>query len=365
MGGESGAPANQRRFAYAALCLVLSAAAIPINRLTGTGDPWLHTIIETVATFLALMVGALSLIRYYARNSLSYLILGTAFLGTGILNGFHATITSPFCTHCTPSSFHEVIPWSGIIPSTLLSLMMCGRVFAGGFEQAHAEGRVVVRDWAVYLAVGVAIIISCACCLVLPLPVAYYPDLPIHRPAALVPGLIASLTALGYFWKGAWKTHRFEHSLILFLIAAAVENSVYMPLSAHPYDAASWAVHALKILSFLFVLTGLGNSMLSIFRSTAQSLAAQERLNQSLELEIRHRQRVERDLQAAQRKLESRVAETVEELAEQDQLAALASRIALELTQENSMEVSLQRSAEILVHTLKAAFVRVWTLNRE
>jgi diguanylate cyclase (GGDEF)-like protein/PAS domain S-box-containing protein len=365
MSGESGSTASRRQFVYVALSVVLAAAGTPIGHWTGTGDPWLHTVIEAVSTLLALMVGALSLIRYYARNSLSYLILGTAFLGTGILNGFHTVVTSPLCAHCTSSSFRDLTPWSGIISVTFLSLMMCGRLFAGGYERAHSAGHILVRDQTVYVAVCAGILVSCAFCLFIPLPPGYYPDSPIHRPGALAAGFLFAASAAGYFWKGAWKTSDFEHWLMLFLVTAAVENSVYMPFSDQPDDALSWAAHTLKILSYLFVLTGLGSSMLSVFRSTAESLAGQKRLNESLEVEIGHRQRAEKALQAAQRQLESRVAATVEELAEQDQLAALSSRIALVLTQEDSTDETLQRSTEVIVHALDAAFVRIWTLNKE
>lgn len=54
-----------------------------------------------------------------------------------------------------------------------------------------------------------------------------------------------------------------------------------------------------------------------------------------------------------------------QELAEQDQLAALSSRIAIVLTTGDTFPETLRRSAEIIVESLNAAFVRIWTLNKE
>ena len=361
---DSATSAARRKSAYVALLLALLASGIPLARLTATGDPWVHTVIETVATLLACNAGAISLVRYYARNSPSYLLLGTAFLGSGILNGFHAIITSPFCVHCTPSAFPDLIPWSGVMPGTFLSLLLCARLLAPNWERSPSEAP-RINESTVYLLVAAGILASCAVCLLVPLPAAYNPHSPLHRPAELAAGFLFAVAALGYFWKGAWKTSTFEHCLVLFLITAAVQHTVYMPFSGEFFDAHSAAAHTLKMLAYFFMLVGLLSSMLTVFLSTAQSLAAQKRLNESLSVEITHRQRAERELQHARRDLESRVAANTEELAEQDQLAALASRIALVLTQHENVQETLQRSAEIIVRSLDAAFVRIWTLNQE
>ena len=297
-----------------------------------------------------------------------YLLLGTGFLGAGILNGFHAVITSPFCTQCTPAALPDLIPWSGVVSGTFLALVLCGRLFAPHPERSVTEPP-RISERTVCLLAGAGILASCVGWLFIPLPAAF-PLSPIHQPAALAGGFVFAIAALGYFLKGAWKTSRFEHCLMLFLITAAIEHSVYMPFSGPLFDAQSWAAHTLAILSYLFVLVGLLSSTLSIFRGTAESLADQKRLNESLAVEVAHRQRAEQQLLQARRELESRVTRSSEELAEQDQLALLSSQIAMVLTQmvltqHETVPETLQRSAEIIVRSLNAAFVRIWILNKE
>ena len=55
-----------------------------------------HTLIEAMATMLALMVGIMALVRYYSRKSITILYIGTGFLGTALLDGFHTIVTSHF-----------------------------------------------------------------------------------------------------------------------------------------------------------------------------------------------------------------------------------------------------------------------------
>ena len=364
MSGESASPMERRKFAYAALCLGLAAGAIPVGRWTGIGDPWIHTIVETATTLLACMAGAISLLRYYARNSLAYLLLGTGFLGAGILNAVHAVVTSPACAHCTSSTLRDLIPWSGVISGIFLSLLMCGRMVAPDRERSPSE-RHKANEWIIYLLVGASILASCAICLFVPLPAGYVQHSWVHRPAELAAGFLFAIAALGYLRRGAWKDSTFEHCLILFLITSTIEHSLYMPFSGRLFDAESSVAHILKILAYLFVLAGLLSSMLSTFRGTAESLAAQKRLNESLSVEVAFRQHAEKALREARRQLESRVAASAVELAAQDQLAALASRIAVVLTQYETVPEALERSAEIICRSLDAAFVRIWTLNKD
>jgi diguanylate cyclase (GGDEF)-like protein/PAS domain S-box-containing protein len=371
---DSASSVQQRKFAYAALCLVLLAGAVPLGRFPFSADPWIHTLLETVSTVLACTVGAISLVRYFARNSLSHLLLGTGFLAAGVLNGFHAVITSPSCAPCNPSALPDLTHWSGVIPGLFLSLLMSGGLLAPNRESSNSEGR-RISELTVCLLVGAGVLASCAVGLFVPLPVGYLPQSPLHRPAELAVGFLFAVAALGYFRKGAWKSSSFEHGLMLFLITATIQDSLYMPFAGQLFDARSAAAHTLQMLSYSFVLVGLLRDMLSIFRGTTESLADQKRLNESLAVEITHRQRAEKALQQARRELESRVAANTEELAEQDQLASLSSEIAavltqveltrMALTQYDTAPEALQRSAEIIVRSLNAAFVRVWILNKE
>ena len=135
----------------------LVAASVPLRRLTWGADAGLHTELETVATVLALIVGAMALVRYYTAKSLSYLLLGTGFLGAALLDGFHAWISLEYCASCTPSDPQDLIAWSGVSSPIFLSLLMCARLLASKAEWVHPEGN-RIRDQRIYLGVGALIV---------------------------------------------------------------------------------------------------------------------------------------------------------------------------------------------------------------
>ena len=70
--------------------------------------------------------------------------------------------------------------------------------------------------------VGIWTIVSFLCFALLQLPPPFDPHHLIHRPADFVPALFFALAAIGYLWKGYWKTNDFEHWLVLSLILCAV-----------------------------------------------------------------------------------------------------------------------------------------------
>ena len=78
-------------FVITVLTIVCSLGSL---RLDWTGNEELHTVMESVATILAFVVGALTLVRYYANGSVLHLWVGAAFVGTGFLDGSHLFLTS-------------------------------------------------------------------------------------------------------------------------------------------------------------------------------------------------------------------------------------------------------------------------------
>jgi diguanylate cyclase (GGDEF)-like protein/PAS domain S-box-containing protein len=359
----SASSVRRRNIAYVALSIGLIAGSVPLVRLGWTGDAWIQTLLESIATFLAFVIGTIALVRYYAQKSVSYLFLGSAFLAAGIPDCFHAVITSPSCAACGPPSLLGLVSWSGYISHIFLSLVMCARLFAwhSGGVQLEVTRR---RERVLYFMLAGCILGSFTFLQFVPLPLEYYPNFPIHRPAELVAGIFFGIAALGHWRKGAWKTVNFEHWLMLFLIAAIVGQLAYLP-SIAPFDAARCVAHVLGIAAYVFVLAGLLSSMLSIFRGAERALADQRHVNASLACEVQSRQRAEEALEQARQKLEARVEASAQEIAQQDELATLASKIAVVLTQGDAVQETLQRAAEVICRSLDVALVRIWTLNRE
>ncbi len=288
-------------------------AAVPLVR----GSAWhadaeFHTMLEVMATQLAFTTGAIALLRYYARRSSVFLLIGSAFLGAGSLDAYHALITSSYLVGRTPSSLSALTHWSGAVSRVFLSLLLCVTLLI--WKRRPTAG--VAAERLVFISVGTWTVVSFAFFLVVPLRPAYYPDLPVHRPAELVPALFFTLAAIGYYRKGAWRSDDFEHWLLLSMILAAASHLLYLSIYTKPGDSPYVAGHVLKILGYGFVLNGLLSSMFSVFRKEALHAAHLREANQSLGREVGERQRAERELRRAHDELEVRVRARTADLAE-------------------------------------------------
>jgi signal transduction histidine kinase/CheY-like chemotaxis protein len=303
---------------YALLSLVLLVGSVPLHLSVWHGKAELHTLLETISTLLALITGAMALVRYYAKKSSAFLLVGSGFLGAALLDGYHAVITSSFLAGRTPSALSALTPWSGVISRVFLSLLMCASLLAWKREMRRpAAGR--IRESVVYFLVGTWTLLSFLFFALVPLPPAYYPNLIVHRPAELVAALFFSLAAAGYLRKGLWKGDDFEHWLVLSLIVAAASHLAYMPFSAGLFDTLYFATHALKIVAYTLVLAGLFISMFSIFKRETQTAVHLSRINQSLATEVAERQQIEEELRGTHEALETRVQERTADMGRANQ----------------------------------------------
>jgi hypothetical protein len=138
------------------------------------GTPWhgsitLHTAMEAVATLLALVVGAMALVRYYSRKNNIFLFLGTGFLGTALLDGYHAVVTSAAFVPYMPTDLPHLIPWSWIASRQFLSVFLFLSIVAWLREQRLGEsGR--IGEWSVYLFTGAFTLLSFTFFAFAPLP---------------------------------------------------------------------------------------------------------------------------------------------------------------------------------------------------
>lgn len=85
--------ALRRVQAYLAVGLALLAGFFLIRNSAWQGNKQLHTLMELTATLLAASVGILALLRYYTQKNNVLLLIGSAFLGTALLDGYHTVVT--------------------------------------------------------------------------------------------------------------------------------------------------------------------------------------------------------------------------------------------------------------------------------
>src|ERR1700732_2164007 len=107
-------------------CIIaaLLAGAFVFGKMTWKSNGEMHTLLETIATVLLLMGVAMSLVRYHAKKSRSFLRLGSGFLGTALVNGYHVAVASSFLAGVTPSALTALSLWSGMTSRLFLALLM-------------------------------------------------------------------------------------------------------------------------------------------------------------------------------------------------------------------------------------------------
>lgn len=110
--------------AYWAVGLGLTLAYGLLRGSTWRGSADLHTHMEAVATVLALVVGVMALVRFYAQKNNTFLFVGTGFLGTACLDGYHALVTSHYFKAYLPSDLPSLIPWSWVASRFFLAALM-------------------------------------------------------------------------------------------------------------------------------------------------------------------------------------------------------------------------------------------------
>lgn len=299
--------AKKRVIVYLLLALALLSGAIATPRFDFRIGPELHTVLEAIATVLALVIGALALVRYYSRKRTTYLFLGTGFLATGFLDGYHATITAPFINSPTDAAFPDLLVWTWIASRVFLSLFL----FVSWLSWLQYErdatsrrGRRENEDNSVFMTAGVLTLVIFVFFLRVPLAGAYHADFLTPRPAEVVPGIFFVLALAGYLRKGEWKTDAFEHWLVIALILSVATHLGYLTFSSEPFDAETLVAHSLKIASYLALLTGLLTSVYVTFRKEEESAAFVMKANADLAREVEVRRAAEISFQEGEERLQ-------------------------------------------------------------
>ena len=297
-----------------------------VRSVSWHGDAEFHTVLEFLATLLALITGVMALVRYYAKRSSMFLLIGSGFLGASFLDAYHALITSSFLAGRTPSGLSALTHWSGAVSQVFLSLLLLASLVA--WKKRSLPGLSAER--LVYFSVGGWTLASFLFFLWVPLQPAYYPNFIVHRPTELVPALFFALAAIGYFRKGSWRLDGFEHWVLLSLIVAAVSHLIYLSIYSKAGDSLFIAGHVLKIVGYGFVLNGLLVSTFLAFRQEAEQAARLgeqaihlQDANHWLAVEVSERQKAEEQLRTAHDELEARVKARTADLAHANGLLQL------------------------------------------
>jgi signal transduction histidine kinase len=309
------------------------------------GNTQLHTIMEAIATLLALVVGAVALVRYYARRQNMILFLGVGFFGTALLDGYHAVVTSTFFHHLFPSAPPSLIPWSWNASRTFLAILMFLSWLAWRRERKlGTPGQ--ISDKAVYLGVFSLTFASFCIFAFVPLGRAYFPEFIFGRPEEFVSAAFFLAALFGYLSKGGWKDDVLEHWIVNSLIVGFLCQAIFMSRSYTLFDGMFDMAHLLKIVSYGLVLIGLLADVYVVWQREQATAGQLQRANETLEQRVQERTK---NLE------ESRVA-AVQMMNEIDKARADLARQATELKRSNE---DLEQFAHVASHDLQEPLRKV------
>ena len=272
-----------RKTVYVTIFLTLVLLSMTLIQTDWKGSAQVHTVMETIATMFAFVVGVSSLARYYTSKSQTFLLIGVGFIGAAFLDSYHVVVTSTFLVNAIPSMPTPLITWSGTASRTYLSLFMLLSWAVWRFDGVQIRfGK--IRDYEMFLGVFAFIAIILAVVTLAPLPRTYFSGFFIHRPEELIPAVFFLLALVGYIRKKHWKFDDLEHWIVIFLLVSVITQVGFISLSGHMFDPRSDFAHGLKITCYLAVMTGLFIDYFHFFKRLTYQ---EEELKESIFEQIR------------------------------------------------------------------------------
>jgi PAS domain S-box-containing protein len=300
--GSSGVDRGRERATlYVVLLVVLFAGSILLRQnLVWETGPTAHSILESVATLLAFIIGGLALVRYYSKKQITFLLIGCGFLGAGFLDLNHALTTSSAYVAARMAIDATLRPgdldaWTWTAERVFLSLFLFVSPLAWRQESRDGKSEGLPEKW-VY---GNALVMTLVSLLFFEWVLApsnrtlTFPLRTISRPAEFVPALFFLLAFLGFLRKGSWRRDQFEHWMLVSLLISALAHGAFMAFSGQRYDAMFDAAHLLKVASYVAILAGLMSSVYETFRREADAHGALTASNAALAHEIQVRAHTE------------------------------------------------------------------------
>ncbi len=262
---------------------------------------------EAASTVLALVVGALALVRYYAWRRRTFLYIGTGFLGTAVLDAYHVLVVAPTLPPGPEMGPDDAAAWSWLASRLFLAFFLAASWLAWILDGRGEEGRGVggpARELSIYLTTGILAAVILALVHFGPLGPAYHAEGFFGRPVELVPALLLAVAAGGYLSRGGWRRDPFDHWLVCSLVAGVLVQVGFVAFSQVPLDLPELVGRGVKLGSYGMVLVGLLASVRLGFRQQVEGSEAVVAANEALAREVRTRRRAEEILQRSEERLQ-------------------------------------------------------------
>jgi len=286
------------------LFLVLLSGSVLLRGAPGIGGSSVHTLMESLATVLAFIVGGLALVRFYSRKQATFLFIGTGFMGAGLLDLNHVLLTSQHFLVVEGVQAEDLFAWSWTAERVFLSLFLSWSLLAWRQESREGRGESVHEGSVYAIALTLALVNLFFFEWVPQTRTAHWDRFGVSRPAEFLPGFFFLLAFLGYMAKGTWRRDAFEYWLLISLLISTMVHFLYMSYSEVRFDGMFDAAHMLKIASYAAMLTGLLVSVYQTFRREAQVMGALTQANEALAREVAVRAQTEEALKEGRARLQ-------------------------------------------------------------
>jgi PAS domain S-box-containing protein len=243
---------RRRIWIYVIVGLSITFGCIGLQFTTWHTSAELHTVMEAVATTLALVVAAAAPFRYYSREDSKFLFIGIGFFATGLLDGYHTVVTSMSFRNYYPSPPESLIPWSWLAARAFLATLMVISWWASKRPQ-----KLQIRASRVYGVLALLTVTTFLFFAFVPLAKPQPLGTFFGRPEELLIALVFALALVGYLRAGTWRRDDFSHWLVLALIVSVLCQAVAMARSFETHDVMFDVAHVLKIASYVCVLVGI------------------------------------------------------------------------------------------------------------
>lgn len=288
--------APKRATVYWILLVVLVGGSFLLRGTPWQGDAQRHTILEFVGTTLAFVAGGLALVRFYSRKQETFLFIGTGFLATGVLDAYHAIITSNLAPGLLIfGNEGDAAAWTWIASRSFLSIFLFASLLL--WKPEGSEERTGVNETSVYMTAVMLTAVTFLFFAFVPISTAYFPESLAARPGEFVPAFFFFLAMAGYLRKGQWRRESFEHWLIIALLISVMLHGAFMAHATEEFDSFSEAAHLLKIASYVAVLGGLMINVFVTFQREGQAFQAIHAWNETMTREVEVRRAAEHRLQ--------------------------------------------------------------------
>jgi len=300
---DSGPGAGYGLYLTIALSLLLLGVLLPAGGgPTGGSNRGGLLVLETVTATLALILGSLSLVRYYSRRRRTYLFLGVGFLATAILDLLALAAHPVWSLTDATAASAGLLQWSWLLSRGFLAVYLFLAL-----QAARGDAPPIPRiegDRNVFL-VGVgALAVTVVVFAILPFGPLRLSG-PYPRPLDLIPAVFFGLTALGYLRRRNWHRDVFERWFIAGLLVSCLLHLLFTGRSVVDADLPYVVGHLLKAVSYAFILTGVLMGVHITFRREERALEAIQEMNEVLEREVEVRREAEVVLQRSEERLQN------------------------------------------------------------